>query len=314
MRRLPRPAHTAVEHLRRELRIRGYSPRTSKVYLAHLRGFLRHLDARAEGATDEDIRRYLLHLVEEKRVSRAYLNQAVSAIKFFYRHVLRSPRTVDSIPRPRSERKLPAVLSRAEVMRLLNAPENVKHRVILLLTYSAGLRVGEVVRLRVEDIESDRGLIRVRGGKGRKDRVTTLSPAVLGTLRLYWRAYRPRDWLFPGQRPDRHLTVRSVQNVLSRALERAGIDRRVTMHTLRHSFATHLLEDGTDLRYVQELLGHSRPETTMIYTHVTQKDLARIRSPLDNIVAGEQGSAAVAATRKVNADSRNAGRGRKERK
>jgi integrase/recombinase XerD len=151
-------------------------------------------------------------------------------------------------------------------------------------TNSVGLRVSEVVRLRVEDIESERGLIRVHGGKGRKDRYTTLSPFVLRVLRDYWRVFRPRPWLFFGQRTGRHLTARSAQKVLDRARERAGIREGVTMHTLRHSFATHLLEDGTDLRYVQELLGHSRPETTMIYTHVTQKDLRRIRSPLDNIV------------------------------
>jgi integrase/recombinase XerD len=176
------------------------------------------------------------------------------------------------------------VLGRAEVLRLLRAPRNPKHRALLLLTYSAGLRVSEVVRLRVEDIESERGLIRVHGGKGRKDRYTTLSPFVLRVLRDYWRVFRPRPWLFPGQRTGRHLTARSAQKVLDRARERAGIREGVTMHTLRHSFATHLLEDGTDLRYVQELLGHSRPETTMIYAHVTQKDLRRIRSPLDNIV------------------------------
>jgi integrase/recombinase XerD len=281
-----------LEDLKRELRLRGYSPRTIKVYSGHIRAFLAHIPLSAERARDEDVRSYLLHLVERKRVSRAYLNQTISAIKFLYGQVLDSPRAVARVPRPRAERKLPQVLSRPEVVRLLNAPRNPKHRALLLLAYSGGLRVSEVVRLRVEDIQGERGLIRVRGGKGGKDRYTTLSPLVLRALREYWRAFRPRTWLFPGEREGRHLTARSAQKVLDRSRERAGIRRGISMQTLRHSFATHLLEDGTDLRYVQELLGHSRPETTMIYTHVTQKDLARIPSPLDNIGAADLGEVA----------------------
>lgn len=282
----PAPSEDALRTLDRltsELRIRGYSPRTIRVYRGHVERFLHSLEGPAEQATDVEIRAWLLHLIEEKHVSRSYLNQAVSAIKFLYASALRSPRNVADLPRPRPERKLPEVLSRQEVLRLLAAPRNPKHRAILLLAYSAGLRVSEVVRLRVEDIQSERGMIRVRGGKGRKDRFTTLSTRVLETLRDYWRVFRPHPWLFPGARPDRHLTARSAQKVISRARQKAGIREGVTMHTLRHSFATHLLEDGTDLRYVQELLGHRRPETTMIYTHVTEKDLRRIRSPLDNI-------------------------------
>jgi integrase/recombinase XerD len=274
-----------LKHLQTELRLRHYSKRTAKVYCSHVRSFLRRLDVRAPAASEDEIRRYLLHLVEERKCSRAHLNQAVSAIKFLYRHVLRSPKAIEGLPRPRAERKLPRVLSRDQIARLVSAPENPKHRAMLLLTYSGGLRVSEVVALRVDDIESERGLIRVRNAKGAKDRYTTLSPLVLQVLRDYWRAFRPRIWLFPGQRPDRHLNARSAQKVITRAREKAGIPADVTMHTLRHSFATHLLEDGTDLRYVQELLGHRRPETTMIYTQVTQKDLARIRSPLDNMPA-----------------------------
>lgn len=272
-----------LERLRLELRLRGYSPRTIKVYLAHVSAYQRTLRVPAEEAGEEEIRRHLVDLVERKRVSRSYLNQSVSAIKFLYRNVFRAPTAMDGLPRPRGERKLPQVLSRDEILRLIATPRNPKHRILLLLAYSAGLRVSEVVRLRVDDIESDRGLIRVRGGKGRKDRYTTLSPLVLEALRDYWRVFRPRPFLFPGQRPGRHLTARSAQKVLDRARRCAGIREGVSMHTLRHSFATHLLEDGTDLRYVQELLGHRRPETTMIYTHVTQKDLTRIRSPLDNM-------------------------------
>jgi len=268
----------------REVLIRGYSRSTAKAYRNHIRAFLRHVDRPAAEVEDAHIRQYLHHLVAEKDASRAHLNQAVSAIKFLYDKVLASPRTVAGIPRPRGERKLPVVLGREEMRLLLAAPANLKHRALLLLAYSAGLRVGEVVRLRPSDIDSDRGLIRIRSGKGRKDRYSVLSPAVLGVLREYWRTHRPGEWLFPGGREGRHITVRSAQKIVARAKETAGIRRNVTMHTLRHSFATHLLEDGVDLRYVQELLGHTKPETTMIYTHVTRKDLARIRSPLDGLI------------------------------
>jgi len=223
----------------------------------------------------------------------------LSALKFLYRHVLNGPRAIDQLPRPRAERQLPAVLSRGEVrgevLRILDAVANPKHRALLMVTYSAGLRVSEAVRLRTADVDSERGLIRVRGGKGRRDRYTTLSRVTLETLRAYCVLCRPGEWLFPGQRPGRHLSSRSIQQVIGRASRSAGIRKHVTMHTLRHSFATHLLEDGTDLRYVQEILGHSRPETTMIYTHVTRKDIARIRSPLDNI----EDRSSAAATREL---------------
>jgi site-specific recombinase XerD len=153
-----------------------------------------------------------------------------------------------------------------------------------MLTYSAGLRVSEIVSLKVENIDYDRGLILVRQGKGKKDRYTTLSTTVLMELQNYLKTYRPNQWLFQGLEPDKHLSTRTAEHILTNAREKAGIIKHATVDTLRHYFATHLLEDGTDLRYVQELLGHSRPETTMIYTHVTEKDLIKIRSPLDNLM------------------------------
>jgi len=152
-----------------------------------------------------------------------------------------------------------------------------------MVIYSAGLRVSEAARLKVADIDSDRGLIFVRGGKGRKDRYTTLSDVALDTLRAYWKKYRPEDWLFPGARPGRHITVRTIQKVFAQSRNVAKIRKDVTVHTLRHSFATHLLEEGTDLRYIQELLGHTSTKTTQIYTHVSKQDIGRIRSPLDSL-------------------------------
>ncbi|MFQ5891053.1 MAG: tyrosine-type recombinase/integrase [Gemmatimonadota bacterium] len=175
------------------------------------------------------------------------------------------------------------MLSRREVVSLFQAVENPKHRAVLMLTYSAGLRVGEVVRLKVADIDPDRGLIHVRQSKGRKDRYVMLSEVALVALRAYAVTCRLTDWLFPGGRPGRHLHERSVQRVVREAARKAGIQKHVTTHTLRHTFATHLLEQGTDLRYIQELLGHASSKTTEIYTQVTRRSLSAIRSPLDAI-------------------------------
>ena len=168
-----------------------------------------------------------------------------------------------------------------EIINLVKAVTNPKHRLLLILTYSAGLRVSEIVGFKVEDIDHDRGLIHVKNAKGKKDRYTTLSSIVVDELNNYLKVYRPSKWLFPGADKDKHLSAGTAEKIWEKARKKAGIAKHATVHTLRHSFATHLLEDGVDLRYVQEMLGHSRPETTMIYTHVTQKDLKRIRSPLE---------------------------------
>ena len=170
------------------------------------------------------------------------------------------------------------------IARLLDAVENLKHRAIILLTYSGGLRLGEVVRLKVEDIDLDRKLVHVRQGKHRKDRYTMLSAVAQKAVQDYRRQYPPETWLFPGARPGRHLTERSVQKAFDRACKKANINKRISIHTLRHSFATHLLERGTDLRYIQVLLGHASPKTTQIYTRVTNRDLAKIQSPLDALM------------------------------
>ena len=191
---------------------------------------------------------------------------------------------IENLPRPKKEHKLPDILSQQEVLRLFKAVENPKHRAIILLTYSGGLRLGEVVRLRVEDIDKDRQLIHIRKTKGQKDRYTLLSGVALEALRAYYRRYRPKTWLFPGARPGRHLHERSVQKVFERAHQKAKIRKHVSMHTLWHSFATHLLESGNDLRYIQELLAHSSSRTTEIYTHVSEKSISKIQSPLDSLM------------------------------
>ena len=204
-------------------------------------------------------------------------------MRFLLRHVLRRPDLVEATPRPRRVRQLPVVLSTQEVRAVLAALANPKHRAAIMLMYGAGLRVSEVVRLRPGDLDADRHLVHVRGGKGRKDRYTLLSDVAYDAVRVYVQAFRPPVWLFPSTTPSRHISARSIQKVVARAGRTAGVKKALTPHVLRHSFATHLLEAGTDLRYIQELLGHSSSKTTEIYTHVTRRDLARIRSPLDDL-------------------------------
>lgn len=268
-----------LTRFREELRLRGYSPRTRKSYERHVERFL---SGRApEAPLGEAIRAYLLRRTVEDGVSRSYHDQLVSALRLFCRHVLHE--RIEELPlvRPRRERRLPTVLSRDEVRRLLAALGNAKHRAVLAVVYSAGLRVGEVVRLRPEDLDRERGLIHVRRGKGAKDRFTLLADAAWVAIDTYLEGERPGTWLFPGARPSRPLSTRSVQKVVERARLAAGIDKPFSVHSLRHSFATHLLEAGTDLRFIQELLGHGSARTTQIYTHVSTRDLRRIRSPLD---------------------------------
>jgi len=200
-----------------------------------------------------------------------------------YEAVLKQPGKVCDLPRMKRPEQLSVVLSREEVARLLKVVTNLKHKALLMIAYSAGLRVGEVVRLKVSDIDSQRMQIRVTAGKGAKDRYTLLSETALVVLREYFRAYKPKDWLFPGGEIGDHLSERSAQQIFQDAKKKAGIGKSATFHTLRHSFATHLLEDGVDIRYIQELLGHGTVETTQRYTHVTQKGMERIKSPLDNL-------------------------------
>ena len=275
-----------LEQVRVALTLRGFSPRTRKVYLGHLRRFLEWCGDGTPGVPDDPVgegQAYLMDLVDRRDVSRSYQNQVVSALRFLCESVLGRPGLAVRIPRPRKERKLPAVLSPGEVARMLKKARNPKHRAILMLLYSAGLRVGEVVRLRPSDLDVERGLVRVRNGKGGKDRYTLLARRAVDAVRLYRDAYPTERWLFPGPSAERHLSTRSVQRIVKQAAAATGIEKDVTTHTLRHSFATHLLEGGTNLRVIQELLGHQSARTTQIFTHVAQSTLETVRSPLDNL-------------------------------
>ena len=282
------PPEDPLELVREALLLRGYSPRTRKVYLGHLRRFLEWCGGGGgRGSVPDDpeerCKSYLVHLVEDRGVSRSCHNQVVSALRFLCESVLGQPALALKVPRPKKERHLPEVLSRGEVARMLARGRNLKHRALLMLLYSAGLRVGEVVRLHPSDLDAERGLLRVRMGKGRKDRYTLLARRAVEAVSVYVAAFPTERWLFPGARPDRHLTTRSAQRVVRETARLAGISKHVTAHTLRHSFATHLLERGTNLRLIQELLGHQSARTTQVYTHVASTALEAIRSPLDDL-------------------------------
>jgi site-specific recombinase XerD len=270
-----------------EMRLKGFSPKTRRLYLGHLRRFYQARGGASPRASETECRNWLLGLMA-KGYSYSYVSQALSALKFVHTHVLSCRSPVARIPRPKKGKYLPTVLSRGEVKRLLAKLKDPKHHAVAMVLYSSGLRIGEALRLRVQDIDSERGLIFVRDGKGRKDRMVMLAQVTLAELRTYARLERPNHWLFPGERRDRHLHPRCIQRSIGLAARAAGIKKKVTPHTLRHSFATHLLEEGTDLRYIQRLLGHKKSTTTEIYTHVADRDLARIRSPADTLLGGSE--------------------------
>ena len=277
------------EDLRRELTFRKYSPKTIKAYIHYNRDFLQKSKKPPQQVTNDDIKDYLFHLAEERGVSTSTLNGAINALKFYYGTVLEK-KFIYEVKRPRKDKKLPIILNKEEVPKILSALSNIKHKAILMLIYSGGLRVSEVVKLRPEDIDSKRRLVFIKGAKGRKDRYTLVSEAALETLREYWKKFEPSSkWLFPGDRSNQYLHSRSVQKIFTNACKKAGIIKEVSVHSLRHSFATHLLESGVDLRCIQEILGHKSSKTTEIYTHVSTKNLSNIRNPLDNILDKKRG-------------------------
>ena len=274
---------TFGDRMERDLQIRGYAPNTQKAYVATVRRFVKYFMRPPDQLTLSDVHRYQLHLTKERRVSFSTFNQAVCALRFFFVVTMETDWEIEQIPYQKTGRKLPEVFSQAEIELLLKCVVNLKHRAILMALYAGGLRVSEVVRLRVTDIDSDRMVIRVEQGKGRKDRFVMLSERLLGALREYWIAYKPTYWLFPGQDPSRPLNRGSVQEFFTKAKKAAGIRKPVTIHSLRHSFATHLLENGTNIRVIQRLLGHRSVRSTEIYTHVAANYVRETPSPFDRL-------------------------------
>ena len=280
---VPARYEAAVTALEQVLLLKRYSHNTIKTYTKAFRQYiLFYNDRKPSSLGRADIDAFIVHQIKTKNISESHQNQILSAIKMFYEAVLGQREKVRDLIRPKTPLKLPHVLTESEVERLFRASGNPKHKCILMLIYSGGLRLGELIRLRLDDLEPDAGRIFVYGGKGKKDRCTILSPKVWQQLQEYIAVFRPVEWVFEGQDGGAY-SARSVQKIFTQARIKSGINPYSSVHTLRHSFATHLLETGVDLRYIQDLLGHESSKTTEIYTHITRVGWQRVQSPLDRL-------------------------------
>jgi integrase/recombinase XerD len=271
------------QRMLQDMQIRNFAPSTQEAYIRAMAKFAKHFGRPPDQLGLEEIRTYQVHLVEEKHVGWGGFNTAVCALRFFYRTTLSKEWRIESIAFPHREKKLPVVLSLDEVQRFFAAIPSLRHRAMLVTAYAAGLRVSEVAQLKVEDIDSRRMVIRVRQSKGHKDRYVMLSPRLLQLLRTYWKAAHPKTWLFPGQDGEGPINRRTIWWICQQARSAAGLSKRVTVRSLRHSFATHLLESGTDVRTIQTLMGHASLRTTAIYMHVASTTINSTRSPLDSL-------------------------------
>lgn len=273
-----------IEQFSRWLQSRRYSDNTVKSYTDALKSFLLfHHEKRVEDLTNDDLIAYNNDYILKNEFSASYQNQVVNTVKLFFRTVENKRMDEALIHRPKREKKLPNVLSKEEVKLILNAHSNIKHKAMLSLIYSCGLRCSELLALKPVHIDSKRNILIIKQAKGKKDRIVPLSDKILALLREYYKVYKPKAYLFEGQNAGQAYDHRSLQQVLKQAIQKVGITKPVTLHWLRHSYATHLLENGTDLRYIQELLGHNSSKTTEIYTHVSTKSIQNIKSPFDDL-------------------------------
>ncbi|NCA93467.1 integrase, partial [bacterium] len=278
-----------IEKLREWMQYRRYSGSSISSYCDSVKTFLAWIYPKtAEQVVPSDMSRFVNEYVLKNGFSYAYQNQVVNASKIFFREVMYCDFDVDKFERPRREHKLPNVLSMEEVRKILDVIKNVKHRTMLSLIYACGLRRSELININIKDVDSKRGFLFIRQSKGNKDRMIPISNQIVEMLRDYYKLYRPGEWLFEGNTRGEQYTASSLEKVLKKAVENARIKKPVTLHWLRHSYATHLLESGTDLRYIQSLLGHKSSQTTEIYTHVTDTSLNRIRSPFDIMFGGKK--------------------------
>ena len=264
-----------------DLVVRGMAVRTREAYLGAVAGLAKYYGRRPDRIDEAEVQRYLLHLIEERKLAWASCNVVAQGLKFFYRVTLKRPDAQFGIPTARQPQKLPQILAREEVARLIERTAHPKHRAILMTTYGAGLRLNELCHLKVSDIDSARMTIRVEQGKGAKDRYTLLSPRLLTELRRYWAFYRPELWLFPSKDGAHPISDATVQKIFYRAKARAGITKDCGIHGLRHAFATHLLEAGVDIHTIQRLMGHGHISSTLRYFHLARKHLANTPSPLE---------------------------------
>jgi integrase/recombinase XerD len=266
------------------LKSKRYSESTIKTYSEALNSFLRFFNSKSvSNINNDDVIEYNNHYILKNNLSSSYQNQIVNAIKLFFKTIENKQIEIAAIHRPRRENKLPNVLSKEEIKLILEAHSNIKHKMMLSLIYACGLRRSELLNLKPLDIDSKRGIAIIKQAKGKKDRIAPLSKKILDMLRIYYTSHKPKTWLFEGQTPNEKYDERSLSNVLKQALEKVNIKKPVSLHWLRHSYATHLLENGTDLRYIQELLGHNSSKTTEIYTHVSTKSIQQIKSPFDDL-------------------------------
>ena len=265
----------------RDMALRGFAPRTHEAYIAAVVRLAKHYHRSPDQLTNEDVQAYLAHLIQERKLSWSTCSQAAHAFRFLYHVTLGHPPADFHVPAPKQPQKLPEILSREEVWRLLAAPPHPRHRLVLTTVYAAGLRVSEAIALKVADIDADRMTIRIEQGKGAKDRYVPLAARLLQDLRAYWTSTPPQVWLFANRQGTRPIDITVAQKIYTMAKLRAGIQKQGGIHALRHAFATHLLEAGTDLHTVQRLLGHRQISTTMRYFHLSQGRLVGTRSPLD---------------------------------
>jgi integrase/recombinase XerD len=281
---IPEEINLYTEKLRNWMEHKRYSPSSVKSYLEALRIFLAYTYPKpVESLNNIDIIDFVNNYIIKRNLSQSFQNHVINSIKLLFREVINSNIDIDRIERPRREKKLPNVLSKSEVKLILDSCENLKHRTVLSLVYACGLRRGEILKLKPSDINSSRNLLIIRNAKGKKDRVVTMSDKIIDLLREYYKVYKPKRWLFEGINEGDQYTASSIQKVLKRSVLKAGIRKPVSLHWLRHSYATHLLESGVDLRFIQELLGHNSSRTTEIYTHVSTKNLQNIKSPFDDL-------------------------------
>ena len=264
-----------------DLQLCGAKPRTQESYLREAENLAKYFNRSPAELGEAELKEYLLYLIKERHLSEGTFRYYVAGLKFLYRTTLKREWPVEKIRYPRAKRKLPVVLDLSEVESLFSVTKNLKHKAMLMLTYSAGLRVSEAARLKLTDIDSKRMTVRISQGKGGKDRYSILSQTTLEHLRQYWKKYRPTEWLFEGQKKDDPISLSTIQSIFRAAKKRARITKPVSVHSLRHSFATHLIEAGTSLHHVQLLLGHRSPTTTTVYLHVSRLNLSQVISPLD---------------------------------
>lgn len=274
-----------IEQFKRWMEHKRYSPSTINTYVHAITVFLQFIQPKtSDEATNDDMQRFVYQYMIPHRLSFSYQNQAVNAAKLFFKTIRGSKLEVEQLERPRREHKLPNVLSKEEVAAILSASPNLKHRAMLSLIYACGLRRSELLNLKFGNVDSKRHLLIIVNAKGKKDRVVPISDKVIAMLREYYKVYRPAVWLFEGQEPGEPYSETSLRKVLKFSLRLANVNKPATLHWLRHSYATHLLESGTDLRYIQELLGHKSSRTTEIYTHVSEKSLQKVKSPFDDLM------------------------------